>query len=372
MMPIQTSLIGVAWGGAGRSAADPTMVSFISATVTAVFLFWLLRPCRLVPPRDRGAPATPADQGRVLAFRARRLSRDGAVFVLILMAPAAVVRAQTPAASPSPAPEPSPSPGPAIKIGGFVDAYYAYNGNRPADHANFFSGVGTSAKRDNEVSVNLAEIDLSVDPAPVGFVLRAGFGTGTEVVHAGEPRGIAVGPSVWQHVVQASAQWKTGVGRGLLLEGGVYPSHIGFEAFASKDNWSYTRGWLGELSPYYQTGLKIAYPFSSRWSGQIHVLNGWQMIADNNRGKSLGAQIAYAGERLSVSFNGIAGPELPGDDDDIRVLGDVVATWKATGSLSLGVSADAAHEERPDGDGVGWTGLGVYARLAPPASRAAF
>src|SRR5215831_7667567 len=116
----------------------------------------------------------------------------------IVLGCAAAVQAQTPSPSPSAAPisEPSPSPAPAVKVGGFVDAYYAHNANRPADHANFFSGVGTSAKRDNEVGLNLAEVDLSVDPSPVGFTLRAGFGTSTEVVHTGEPAGIAVGPSV--------------------------------------------------------------------------------------------------------------------------------------------------------------------------------
>ncbi|MCL4820905.1 MAG: outer membrane beta-barrel protein [Vicinamibacteria bacterium] len=48
------------------------------------------------------------------------------------------------------------------------------------------------------------------------------------------------------------------------------------------------------MSPYTQTGLKLSYPLTERWSGQIHVLNGWQGIADNNSGKSIGAQLAYA------------------------------------------------------------------------------
>jgi hypothetical protein len=206
-------------------------------------------------------------------------------------------------------------------VGGFVDTYYAYNGNRPADYANFFPGVGTSAKRHNELSVNLAQVDLTLDPDPVGFRLALGFGTSTEVVHSFEPTGPFVGPEVWKHIVQASVQWKTGVGRGLLLEGGISPSHIGMEAFQTKDNWNYTRSWLGELSPYYQTGLKLAYPFSDRWSGQLHVLNGWQTIGDNNDGKSVGAQLAYSAGSLSLSLNGFVGPELAGNDDDVRLIG---------------------------------------------------
>ena len=154
-----------------------------------------------------------------------------------------------------------------LQLGGFVDGVFAYNFNRPADHANFLPGLGTSAKRDNEVTVNLAQVDLVLGPEPVGFKLSLGFGTATEVVHAAEVRGVATSPDVWRNVVQASVQWQTRVGRGLLLEAGVYPSHIGFEGLAPKDNWNYTRSWLGELSPYYQAGLKAAYPLSDRWVG---------------------------------------------------------------------------------------------------------
>ena len=104
-----------------------------------------------------------------------------------------------------------------IELGGFVDAYYTYNFNRPADHANWFPGVGTSARRDNEFAINLAEIDFVMAPAPVGFRLSAGFGTSLEVVHAGEPTGVATSPDTWEHLVQASIQYQTGIGRGLFI-----------------------------------------------------------------------------------------------------------------------------------------------------------
>jgi hypothetical protein len=269
------------------------------------------------------------------------------------------------------APPAAAEDGPPLKISAFVDTYFAYNGNRPLDDASFFPGVGTSAKRHNEVSINLAQVDLVMPPEPVGFKLSLGFGTAPDVVHAAEVRGIAAHPDIWRHVVQASVQWQTKAGRGLLMEAGVYPSHIGMEYFQTKENWNYTRSWLGELSPYYQTGLKLAYPFSDRWSGQLHLLNGWQAIADNNDGKSLGAQLAYNAGGLSLSLNGIVGPEQAGNNDDIRVLGDLVATYKVTPSVSLGLALDAAREGRSGAGSVGWHGAGAYARFAPPDARGA-
>jgi Putative beta-barrel porin-2, OmpL-like. bbp2 len=290
----------------------------------------------------------------------------GVLFATCLAAAGAQAQ---PATSPSPEPSPSPSPA-SLRVGAFVDAYYAYNSNHPFDNTNFFPGVGTSAKRADEISINLAQVDLTLDPQPVGFRLALGFGTATEVVHAAEPPGPFVGSDVWEHVVQASAMWKA-TDR-LLFEAGVYPSHIGFEGFASKDNWNYTRSWLGELSPYYQTGLKTAYTFSDHWSAQLHVLNGWQIIGENNSGKAFGTQVAYSSDRLSASFNTFVGPELPDNDDDYRLMGDFVLTVKATPSLSLGTSLDLAREERPVGDDARWWGTGLYARYAPPDSKTAF
>ena len=107
---------------------------------------------------------------------------------------------------------------PEFEVGGFVDAVYSYNWNRPVDHANFLPGLGTSAKRDNELTINLAQADLVLAPRPLGFKLSLGFGTAPEVVHAAEVRGVAAHPEIWRNVVQASLQWQTGVGRGLLLE----------------------------------------------------------------------------------------------------------------------------------------------------------
>src|SRR5262245_12107713 len=54
-------------------------------------------------------------------------------------------------------------------IGGFVDVYYAYVPNTPGDHQSFFPGVGTSAKKANELGLNLATLTVSKVPAPLGF-----------------------------------------------------------------------------------------------------------------------------------------------------------------------------------------------------------
>lgn len=259
---------------------------------------------------------------------------------------------------------------PARKIAfhAFVDLYYAYNANHPADRANFVPGTGTTAKQADEFSVNLAQVEISMPAEPVGFKIAVGAGTAEDVLHAAEPGG----SEVWRNLLLASVTYQTKVGRGLSFEGGIMPAHVGMEAFASKDNWSYTRSWLAEFSPYYETGIKVAYPFSDRWSGQLYVVNGWQTIGENNSAKTFGTQVAYGSEKVSASFNTLAGPELPGNDSDWRLFGDFVLTARLAADWSVGASVDAARESQPSGAAASWWGAAAYARFAPEGSDYAF
>lgn len=233
-----------------------------------------------------------------------------------------------------------------IAFSGFVDAAYVRNAG--ADHENFIPGTGTSGKRANELTLNLAQVQWSRAVSaeqPIGFTFALVAGEGTEVVHAGEPDG----GDQFRHVYQASMAYR--LRNGVVLEAGVYPSHIGMEAFYSKDNWNYTRSWLGELSPYYQAGVKASYAFNARWSGQVHLLNGWQIIHDDDGGNAVGTQLAYANESLTASFN----TYIDGD----RTFGDVVVLWRVHPRLQLGASVDTGAQDHAD-----WRGAGAYARYA--------
>jgi hypothetical protein len=253
--------------------------------------------------------------------------------------------------------------GPAVRIHGLVDVFYAVNANSPLDGASFLPGTGTTARRANELNVNAAALEVALDPHPVGFHLTLAFGSGPEVLHSGERTGSATSHEIWRSVYQASVSWTAPIGSGLLVEAGIYPSHIGYESFFSKDNWNYTRGWMGEFSPYYQAGLKASYAFDAHWSAQIHFLNGWQVIGDNNRAKAVGTQIVWTNDRASVALNTFAGPELPGDDSHWRLFGDLTAQLKATSWLAVGATVDLGWQDRREGAAL-WHAAGLFARAA--------
>ncbi|MBN8230386.1 porin [Corallococcus macrosporus] len=254
-----------------------------------------------------------------------------------------------------------------LQVEGGVDASFAYNFNRPHSGVNFLPGTGTTARRHDEVTVNLASLGVSLAPEPVGFRVLLGFGTGIDVLHRAEPEADATGPDVWRYVQQASLSFAHGP---LTLEAGIYPSHIGMESFQSQLNWTYTRSWTGEYSPYYQTGLKGTWRFTDHWSAQLQLLNGWQTIGDNNGGKALGTQVAYADDRWSAAFNTFVGNEGSGDAGALRLFADTVVTVKATGTVSIAATADVGRQARPGTSAALWyaAGANVRVQLAEPVA----
>ena len=263
----------------------------------------------------------------------------------------------------SAAPPGVPLPG-GIVLHGAVDVYADVNFNIPQDHQNWFNGVGTTAKQGNEFSVNLAGIDLSKDPEPVGFHLWLAFGTGPYVLHEGEPAGGVGGETVWQYVQAASVSAKIPLGRGILVEAGIMPSYIGFENFASWTNWSYTRSYSGEFSPYYETGIRVAYSFGDHFSAQILLLNGWQTIGDVNNALSYGAQAAWTYDTWSLVLNGFAGPELPNDVVDWRYFVDVVLTLNPWKPVQFALEVSGGTQQEPSASPSNWGGVSANVRWA--------
>ena len=75
------------------------------------------------------------------------------------------------------------------EISACVDIRGGFNSNHPDGHRSFLPGTGTTAKRANELGLNLAGVDVALTDR--GFRGRATFvvGSGTDVLHAGEPTG---------------------------------------------------------------------------------------------------------------------------------------------------------------------------------------
>ena len=84
---------------------------------------------------------------------------------------------------------------------------------------------------------------------------------------------------------------------GLWVDGGVFFSHIGQESWISRDNPTYTRSFTAEYTPYYSSGVKLTWAASPKVTAQLHLLNGWQNISENNERKAVGARVDWTSAR---------------------------------------------------------------------------
>ena len=195
-----------------------------------------------------------------------------------------------------------------VTFGGFVDGYYAFDFNRPA---NFDRSFTTQPARHDEFNVNLAFVEARLDAPRMRGRLALQTGTSVQANYAGEPRnGVVSGPDLARLVQEAVVGTK--LSDNLWVDGGVFLSHLGMEGFVSRDNPMYTRSLVADYSPYYESGVKVTWQATPTVSALFTVVNGWQNISETNAAKSVGARIDYApSASTAFSYFAYLGDEAP-------------------------------------------------------------
>lgn len=267
----------------------------------------------------------------------------------------------------------------AIEVGAFVDGYASLNLNfpKPETDQNLFRANDTN----NGFSLAWAGLDLTYDAAPVGATLALRFGP-QALSHAGGDLGLGL-----EYVRQAFVTWTPT--ENLTLDFGKWDTVVGIEALDSQENINYTRGVLYWLSqPTFHTGLRARYTFNEQLDMLAFVVNGVNVTADNNLGKTFGYQINVTpSDLLSVSLAYIGGPEQPDTEivttpegEEVRSIGgankrfrhfvDLFATINPNDDLSILLNAelgleDVVSEGLPDApDPVKWFGVLAGVRYA--------
>lgn len=250
-----------------------------------------------------------------------------------------------------------------IRINGFVDTYYAHDFTRPADGERRFT---TQPVRHDEANVNLAWLGVTVERQRVRARLALQAGTSVQANYAGEPRtGATSGPDVSRLLQEAVVGLK--LSDAVWIDGGIYYSYIGLEGWSSSDNPTYTRSLVADYTPYYLSGAKLTWQPTPQLTAQLHLMNGWQNISENNRGKAVGARLDYAvSPGVTLSYANFFGNEQPtGTVSVLRTFHQVMAK----GTLPTGTQWQGqADIGRQGGDD--WYGLVAIVRQ-PVARRVA-
>ncbi len=211
---------------------------------------------------------------------------------------------------------------------GFVDAYYVYDFNRPADNQR--PDFLYNHTRHNEFSINLALLkgEYSSDRLRATVGLMAGTYSQYNLAHEQQQM---------RHIWEAHAGVR--MAKGLWLDAGVFLSHIGFENAISTENYTLTRSIVAENTPYYLSGARLTYtPVQAPWEFALIIANGWQNIreTERNSNKAVGTQVTYQpNERFTFNYSTLFSNEYPDLTPRWRYFHNLYAIWQLTDQVGL-------------------------------------
>jgi hypothetical protein len=121
------------------------------------------------------------------------------------------------------------------------------------------------------------------------------------------------------------------------------------EANKPRDNWQYSMSMLASIgTPNWHAGVSAAYAVvPERLTASAYVFNGWDILYDNNAGKTFAGQLNWRPtETTTLAYVGIVGPEQNLNERDLSQIQELYAIWAATPRLSLSVDGIYGSTER--------------------------
>ena len=142
---------------------------------------------------------------------------------------------------------------------------------------------------------------------------------------------------------------------------------MGAEVIESISNPNYSRSLLFAYAvPYYHVGICAAYPVLDNLSITGYVYNGWNIMQDNNKYKTLGATLSWTPvSNLTIIENWIGGVEQPDSiSTNARHVFDTIVNLTVSDKVSLFFNADYGFEKQPNGDQAIWKGIAVIGKYS--------
>jgi hypothetical protein len=224
-----------------------------------------------------------------------------------------------------------------LKYNVFLDSYYTKASNSYKNNQRPYS---TQAVNVESVSLNFALAQISYTKENYRIFLGVHTGTYVQFNYAAEPQ-------LAKNIYEATGGIK--LGKDLWLDVGIFESHIGMENAISRDNINYTRSLMAENSPYYESGAKLSYDVSDKLHVKLLLLNGWQVIQDNNKDISTGTQVTYQFlQNLSATWSTYIGNDAPDNKrKQMRYFNHFNLQYKINDDWELMAAYDYGIEKKP-------------------------
>jgi hypothetical protein len=213
-------------------------------------------------------------------------------------------------------------------FGAYVETYYGHGFASPQSKEK--SAIFYNHTSLNRPAINLGLLEFSASKSKWTF--RGDFMVGTY-----SQKNLASEPGVLKHIYQLNAQVQLAPTHQLIL--GIMPSHIGLESAKNWENPSFSRSYIAENSPYYETGLAWSYSPTQQMNVKVLALTGWQTM--HRFRPALGTQITIENAK-GIRFNssGFVGDEGKG----LRVFFDNYMLIPISNRFNASISSDFGVE----------------------------
>jgi len=163
-------------------------------------------------------------------------------------------------------------------------------------------------------------------------------------------------------VQEAYANWSSG---GFTLTAGKFVTYQGIEVIEGPLNPTISRGFLfGWAEAFTHTGIKLHYQAGDSFNIGVGVVNGWDLIADTNQGKTIIARAALFAptDVFFAALSGSVGPEQAGNSKNQRISIDLTGAITPSGAFQLWYQANFGTEEgllEDSSKNASWYGFGL-------------
>jgi hypothetical protein len=259
------------------------------------------------------------------------------------------------------------SPDSAFTISGYVEAYYSHDFNMTINNTK--PSFIYSYNKNNEASVNLAFVKGSYNTDDVRVNLALAGGSYMSSNYASEP-------GVLNNIYESNVGLKLSDKNNVWIDVGVFASHLGFESAVGKDNWTLTRSFSADNTPYYETGAKISYTSENDvWFVSALVLNGWQRIkrVEGNSFPSVGTQVTYKpSAKLTLNWSTFVGNDKPDYNKKMRYFNNVYGIFQLDNQFAAILGFDIGTEQKNKGSSAmnTWVNPSFILRYTPTAKTA--
>ena len=200
-----------------------------------------------------------------------------------------------------------------LKVSGAVDTTYTQNFNNPNTNLNQLRIFDTQANSFvPQVAQLMVERPAMAGSATdrVGFRARLNFGAQSRFSRARTNYQPGTDNNELD-VHELYGEYLVPIGNGLKIQAGKINTLIGLEVINSWENPNISRSFtFGLAQAFTETGIRFTYPIASWATAQVGLVNGWDNIEDNNRGKTVTWNLALTPhEKFGISFYGSYGNE---------------------------------------------------------------